>query len=315
MFDPRFSSNLVNRLTADPSLHDLRREIDAIDDAIHDLLMKRTGIVEKVREVKRGLAIKIKPAREDEIAYRLIARHQGPFPKRELLRIWRELIVATLSFEGPFSVAVHMPEEGDGYWDLARDHYGSYTPMTGHDSVRRVIESVRSQEATIGILPLPRQDDTDPWWRHLATESAEAPRIIARLPFAGPGNGRDSDLEALVICPIAQEPTGRDRSLLVVETSETLGMGRLGSNLSDAGMKPLFLASWREEQARDTWLFAAEINDFVAPDDRRISRFLATAGESVHRVITIGGYAVPLTVEDLGPPLRRPTRTTRTPSP
>jgi chorismate mutase / prephenate dehydratase len=301
-------------MTAEPSLDELRHEIDAIDDAIHDLLMKRTGIVEKVREVKRGLAIKIRPAREDEIAYRLVSRHQGPFPKRELLRIWRELIVATLSFEGPFSVAVHSPEEGGGYWDLARDHYGSYTPMTGHDSVRRVIESVRSQEATVGILPLPRQDDIDPWWRHLATESADAPRVIARLPFAGPGNGRDGDLEALVICPIAQEPTGRDRSLLVVETSETMGIGRLGSKLSDAGMTPLFLASWHEDQARDTWLFVAEIDDFVPPDDRRIPRFLDTAGEAIRHVITLGGYAAPLTVEDLGPPARQPSQPTRTTS-
>ena len=301
-------------MTADSSLDELRREIDAIDDTIHDLLMKRTGIVEKVREIKRDLPVKIRPAREDEIAFRLLSRHQGPFPKRELLRIWRELIVATLSFEGPFSVAVHMPEEGQGYWDLARDHYGSYTPMTGHDSVRRVIESVRSQEATVGILPLPRQDDVDPWWRHLATESADAPRVIARLPFAGAGNGRDGDLEALVICPIAQEPTGRDRSLLVIESSETMGIGRLGSKLTDAGMKPLFLASWHEEQARDTWQFVAEIADFVPPDDRRISRFLGTAGDFVRHVITLGGYAAPLTDEDLGPPTRHPSQPSRTTS-
>ena len=312
--DPRSSWKPVDSMTADSSLEELRREIDAIDDAIHDLLMKRTGIVEKVGQVKRDLPVKIRPAREDEIAFRLITRHQGPFPKRELLRIWREMIVATLAFEGPFSVAVHVPEGNDGYWDLARDHYGSFTPMTGHDSVRRVIESVRSQETTVGILPLPRQDDTDPWWRHLATESADAPRIIARLPFAGPGNGRDGDLEALVICPIAQEPTGRDRSLLVVETSETMGIGRLGSKLTDAGMNPLFLASWHEEQARDTWQFAAEIDDFVPPDDRRISRFLSTAGDSVRHVITVGGYAAPLTVEDLGPPARQPSQPTRTAS-
>ena len=302
-------------MSTEPTLEALRDEIDAIDEQIHDLLMRRTGVVEKVREVKRDLRVKIKPARESEIAYRLMGRHQGPFPRRELLRIWREMIVATLSFEGPFSVAVHMPEDGDGYWDLARDHFGSYTPMTAHDSVRRVIETVRSQEAVVGVLPLPRQDDTDPWWRHLATETPEAPRIVARLPFAGPGNGRGAiDLEALVICPIAQEPTGRDRTWLSIEVGEPMGIGRLSSFLSGAGMTPSFLASWHEEAARDTWLFAAEIGDFVPPDDRRIARFMDGAGPAVRNVITLGGYGSPLSAEELGPQARFPSQPNRTPT-
>ena len=288
-------------MNADISLEALRREIDAIDDAIHDLVMRRTGIVEQVRDVKRDLSIKIKPARECEIIYRLMARHRGPFPKRELFRIWRELIVATLSFEGPFSVAVHVPEDGGGYWDLARDHFGSYTPMTPHDSVRRVIESVRSQEATVGVLPLPRQDDADPWWRHLVTESAEAPRIVARLPFVPAGNGRGGDLEALVVCPVAQEPTGRDRAFLAVETAEPMGMGRLREILSEVGLPAVFIAPWHEQQARDTWLFLAEVDDFLLPDDRRIERFMAAAGEQMRQAIVLGGYAAPLGVDDLAP--------------
>ena len=70
------------------------------------LLIQRIEVVEKVREIKEGETVKIRPSREAEMMYRLTARHHGNFPKRELCRIWREIIVATLSFEGPFSVAV-----------------------------------------------------------------------------------------------------------------------------------------------------------------------------------------------------------------
>ena len=92
-------------------LQSLRQEIDDIDDSIHDLIMARTRVVERVRKAKRGDKIKIRPAREAEILYRLLARHKGPFPKQELAGIWRDMIVATLRFEGPFSVAVAI---GDG---------------------------------------------------------------------------------------------------------------------------------------------------------------------------------------------------------
>ena len=65
----------------------LRQEIDAIDNSIHDLIMKRTRVVERVRKAKHNDKIKIRPAREAEILYRLLVRHEGPFPKQELARI------------------------------------------------------------------------------------------------------------------------------------------------------------------------------------------------------------------------------------
>lgn len=170
------------------TLEELRKAIDAIDDQLHDLFMSRTEIIKDVREAKSGQNIKIRPAREAEIIYRLLARHKGPFPRRELVRIWRELINATLSSEGPFSTAVFVGDDCDGFWDLARDQYGSFTPMTSYSSTRQVVEIVQKQEATVGVLPIPVRRDLDPWWRRLAVTGINAPRIIARLPFAGPGN-------------------------------------------------------------------------------------------------------------------------------
>ena len=191
------------------SLDHVRREIDDIDTQLHDLIMRRTEIVEQVRRIKVDDAVKIRPAREAEIAYRLLARHRGAFPRRELLRIWRELIVATLSFEGPFGVAVLADERRPGLWDLARDQYGSHVPLTLHPSRRSVVDAVRRQEATVGVLPWPEErDEAEPWWRYLLSTADDAPRVIARLPFAGPPNGRGDDLDALVICPVGQAPAG-----------------------------------------------------------------------------------------------------------
>jgi len=286
-------------MSAGKSLDALRREIDRIDDTIHDLIQRRTKVVERVRDLKANDRVKIRPSREDEILYRLMASHRGNFPKRELARIWRELIVATLSFEGPFTAAVYAPDRARSCWDLARDQDGAFTPMTTHPSARRVIQTVRDGDATVGILPLPRQDDPDPWWPHLMTNEPEGPRIIARLPFAGPGNTRFPDAQALVISPVDREPTARERSLVAIEVAEDVGQSRMDSALRDAGLSPLQVIVWRESHGLGMCLYLAELDGYVVVEDRSLARFRAALGERVIRVARLGGYGTPLTPEDL----------------
>jgi len=297
-------------MSARKTLDFLRREIDEVDDALHDLIVRRTKAVEGVRDLKRGQKVKIRPAREAQILRRLVARHRGPFPKRELVRIWRELIVATLSFEGPFSVAVHMPDPGSGNWDLARDQYGSFTPMTSHTTPRRVIEAVQSQEATVGIVPLPTQDDADPWWPCLVTSSPDAPRVVARLPFAGPGNGRHGDLGGFVICLLAAEATDCDRSLIAIEVGKDISLSSLFSALAKAGLSATSAVHSKTGQAPGMRLYLVEIKDFVAEGDCRMMRYLDAAGPTVQRVIWLGGYAMPLTPKQLAaaPAKKKPAR-------
>jgi chorismate mutase len=286
-------------MSAGKSLDALRREIDRIDDAIHDLIQRRTKVVERVRDLKANDRIKIRPSREDEILYRLMASHRGNFPKRELARIWRELIVATLSFEGPFTAAVYAPDRARSCWDLARDQYGTFTPMTTHPSARRVIQKVRDGDAIVGILPLPRQDDPDPWWPHLMAKEPEGPRIIARLPFAGPGNTRFPDAQALVISPVDRQPTGRERSLIAIEMAEDVGQAKIAAALRDAGLSLVQIIAWRESHGLGLCLYLAEVEGFVVVEDRSLARFNAALGARVIRVARLGGYGTPLTPEDM----------------
>ena len=284
------------------TLGDLRQRIDDIDTQLHDLIMARTEVVEQVRELKKGEAVKIRPAREAEIVYRLMARHKGHFPRRELTRIWRELIVATLSFEGPFSVAVLVPEKTTGYWDLARDQYGSFTPMRRFTTSARVIESVQRQEYTLGVLPLPQNDQGgDMWWRHLVSTAADAPKVIARLPFAGPGNGFEAQgLEALVICPqVTPEPTGRDRTYLAVECEEDIAFSAISQVLSGLGFPPVFSQLWHEPARPAAWTYLAEVSGFVDPAKGHLDAVKNTVPGRVSRVIHLGTSALPLTTAEL----------------
>ncbi len=288
--------------TNKPTLDDLRQQIDAIDRQLHALIMQRTKVVENVRELKKNQAVKIRPAREAEIVYRLMERHEGGFPRRELTRIWRELIVATLGFEGPFSVAVQVPDNAPGYWDLARDQYGSFTPMRRFTTNARVIEAVQRQEFTLGVLPLPENDrDADMWWRHLVTTAEDAPRIIARLPFAGPGNGFEAQgLEALVICPLVRpEATGRDRTYLAVECEEDIAFSTVNQALEALGFSAVFNQMWHEPSRPAAWTWLVEVFGFVDPDREHLENLKETVAGRVSRVIHLGTAATPLSEAEL----------------
>jgi chorismate mutase len=288
-------------MNANGSLEALRREIDSIDDAIQDLIMRRTELVEQVRDLKRDTKIKIRPSREAEILYRLVARQRGRFPKRELVVIWRHLITATLAFEGPFSTAVYGNKDETGYWDLARDHFASFTPMSRHSSMRAVIEAVHRQDATVGVLPVPRHDDADPWWRHLVTHQPETPRIIARLPFAEAADGQSSRPEALAICPVAITPTGRDRSFFVIDMQSRMAFDPLTAVLSECNLPPTFATLWGEEQGPAAWLYLIEVEGFLTDDDARLRALASRLGKPVNRIVALGGYAKPLTAEEMEP--------------
>jgi len=283
------------------ALAGVRQEIDAIDEQIQDLLIRRTKIVEKVREIKEGEDVKIRPAREAEMMYRLTARHHGNFPKRELCRIWREIIVATLSFEGPFSVAVIDPESEPGYWDIARDQYGTFTKMNRFAYGRAVVEAVRKGEAAVGIVPWPSRDDPDPWWRYMVSQAESTPKVIARLPFVPGSNARGTGLEAAVICPIEQEPTGRDRSFLAVETDTEIGSRRIEEALNAVGVSASAVQHWHDPSRPPGWIYLVEVFGFIDPEGKQFPRFIDGIGKGAQRILHLGGYGTPLGERDVAP--------------
>src|ERR1700746_1285579 len=141
-------------------LKGLRRRLDEIDDRLQDLLIDRAEIVSMIRASKKNDNLPgLHPAREAEIIRRLIARHHGAFPIANLVRMWREMLAATVRMQSPFSVAVFAPSARPGFWDLARDHYGSNTPMTAHDAAYPVIWAVAKGEASVGVLPMPEANE------------------------------------------------------------------------------------------------------------------------------------------------------------
>lgn len=279
------------------TLDDLRREIDEIDDEMHDLLMRRTSVVDAIGELKKSDGVPaIRPGREATILRRLMTRHDGKFPRALVVRIWREILSGTTRLQVDFAVAVHVPESAPGLWDIARDHYGSCTPMTALGTASQVLRAVTEGGASVGVLPLPQDGDGDPWWPHLVSADVQTPRVIARLPFASPGNARPGGLHALAIGRGAPEPTGADRSLLVIDTNREISRTRLFSALKTGGLEANFLAA---ASAPDTAANLIEFDGLISPEDAPLQKALVPLGAAVDRVSFLGSYARPLTAEEL----------------
>ncbi len=271
----------------DDELARLRREIDAIDDSLHDLLMRRTELAVRIGAVKAKAqpvagsspaegAKFIRPAREAQILRRLVARHRGSLPKAALIHMWREMISALLQVEGPFAVAVYAPTDHPGYWDMARDHYGKRVPILPFAETGAILNALGEGRATVGILPYPSAA-APLWWPDLlAWPEIRRPHVIARLPFGDPGNQRESRLSALVLGHAASEPSGRDRTLIAIDRA--VWRARRSAIAGGRGV-PI------HEQGESVLV---EIPGFLSP------------GESAREgALWLGAYAEPLTPAEL----------------
>lgn len=269
------------------SLDALRREIDEIDTALHDLIMRRCEVVERIAAAKGSQsASAMRPGREAEILRRLTARHRGAFPRGSLVRAWREIIAAVTAMQGPYSIAVYSDGSDQGYWDMARDHFGSHTDITPYAGRRDVLTQVFDGRATHGVLPFPSDHDDPPWWGRLYDQ--DAPRVVLRLPFGDLGNARGESPRALVIARVAPEATGDDRTLLVVETVREVGRAAVDDMLAKAKVSARTIASHRN----DLHLHLVEADGFLDESDAGIQLFAAR--DVVGGVMQIGAYPAPL---------------------
>ena len=268
------------------TLDDLRREIDRIDNAIHDLLMQRTAVVHEVSRAKnRGGPVQgrtqfFRPGREARVLRRLVERHSGAFPHASLVRIWREIMSGQLRVQTSVTVCVYAPESRLALWDRARDQYGAAAQYRAAARPQHVIAAVRSGEASIGVLPVPGEDDDgdEPWWPLLADDDPETPRIVSRFPLIG---GDESGPAGVAIGYGHPDPSDRDRGCLVVESGDRAN-GAITPALSAAGINGrLVLTAGR--------LHLIETDGLIEESDPRLVSLRQRL-----RAVSIGGYAVPI---------------------
>ena len=166
-----------------PALDDLRKEIDRIDETMHQLLMERGEIIDRLIAVKKSqeTGSAFRPAREAEMMRRLVKRHKGILPLDTAESIWRVIISTFTYVQAPFSVHADL-SAGDALMrDSARFHFGFTVPFVPHMGAAAVVAAVSTSKGDLGLVPAFAVPSAGAWWS--ALEFDAAPKIIARLPF------------------------------------------------------------------------------------------------------------------------------------
>lgn len=276
-------------IITDTELDALRREIDEIDARILEAIVARTAVVRRVGEAKGGGPV-LRPGREAKVMRAVLASQDTGLPLPVVGRIWRELIASYCRLQGKLEVAVCAPEESVGYWDLARDHFGSATKMSLHKSPMIVLRAVSEGAATVGILPVPQDGEMDPWWRYMSGGADNVPRIIGRLPFVDNSIAQSEGFQALVVACLPFDASGDDVSWLVVTTSEQVSRRSLTDHLTAVDLGGRSITSFSGGGGGDAHLF--EVDGYVMQDDVRLKKFTERVGGNA-RLSAVGSYARP----------------------
>jgi chorismate mutase len=266
-------------------LTSLRAELDRLDSALHDLLMQRAAVVEAV--AKSGKRSAWRPGREAAIVRRLLARHSGRLPPQAVFRIWRELLAGTTAMQGAFAVAVCERDPAGGYTQLAREHFGTLTPLRSHGGPAQAIGEIGAGVASVAVLPMPSEAET--WWTSLLHREEPRIHIAARLPFWAPRPDGSPAVQALVVGPAAPDASGQDRTLLGLELEQDVSRDRLAAQFAAAGLGQAAVWVLRRDAEAPLAQALLAVEGHVQEDDERLDRIPGLA----RRPVVLGGYAVP----------------------
>jgi hypothetical protein len=111
----------------------------------------------------------------------LVERHRGLLPVDAVEGVWR-VIVSTFTYVQN-NYAVHADDSGGDAQmrDSARFHFGFTVPYVAHHGANAVIDAVSASSGDLGVLRAAGAIADGAWWMRLI--GADAPKIIARLPF------------------------------------------------------------------------------------------------------------------------------------
>lgn len=211
-------------------LKNARSQIDEIDDQLLELLNRRAALAQQVAQGKKAELggeseiVYYRPDREAQVLARVCGLNKGPFPDRAVRTIYREVISATLALEQPLKVAFVEQSAGVTLAAVLK-HFGrSALPVMVADE-QQALQSVVDGSADVAMVAIGDRQNLL-WSESLAQVIAADVIPVGELWIDQQwqsGHQNLTDLEqsvatrVLIVGRQRCEPTGTDRSLLVVD--------------------------------------------------------------------------------------------------
>jgi len=138
------------------NIQQYRQSIDRIDDEILKLLNERSENVVEIGKLKKQSDTEANlhtPGREAEIVDRLMRQNQGPFPNDAIRTVYREIMSASLSLEGPQTVAYLGPRATFTHLACIQK-FGESAQYVPVNSIKDVFNEVERGRANFGVVPI-----------------------------------------------------------------------------------------------------------------------------------------------------------------
>ena len=259
---------------AAPPLEDLRAEVDRIDQAILELLIERTDVVREIGAVKADRAQR--PARGAAGARGGDPAPAGGARGRALpaRRCWCACGASCWprppacrrrcrSRCSPTAAAASRT------WDLARDHFGSVTPMVRVDSASQALRSVSDGSATVAVAAAAQRRGSLVAGADLGpprpAAGVRAPAVRRQWQRRGRGGERARARPARAGAERRRSGAAGDRGR--EPASRAAGCAIC---CRAAGLEPVWLAAWRSPDPPQA-VHLVEIGSFVREGDERVA--------------------------------------------
>ena len=242
---------------AQPSLDEVRARIDAVDTELLRLIDERAGLASAVAAAKAAVGeagrFGLRPAREAQLLRKLLASPRGSATPSLIVRIWRELMGASLAAQGPFQLNAWGGRDAARTVELARLRFGAAPPMRTLARPEDALAAAR----TAGSVAVCALAPDSAWWGRLLAQPQL--KVFAALPCLaawGP-------MAALAVAEVEVEPTGDDRTFWVTDAPQAGPL--IEQALSHDGVAATLLV-----QAGGLKLFV--LSGFYQPHDPRLAR-------------------------------------------
>ena len=135
-------------------LDESRDEIDAVDDQLLELLVRRARLAQQIgRDKQEQGQMAYDPSREAGILRRLTSQDTSPLPVEALRAIYREIVSASRALQEPLRVAFLGPEHTFSHL-AAWQQFGVQAEFAPTASITDIFRSVEGGNCEVGVVPI-----------------------------------------------------------------------------------------------------------------------------------------------------------------
>lgn len=141
---------------AEIKLADIRKQIDAIDQQLQDLINQRAQCaleVAKIKQQDKKNPVYYRPEREAQIIRKIMQRNPGPLSEKDISEIFLFILAKCRALQQPLKIAIVGARKNIDH-QAAGKHFGAAIQETSAKSIADIFYQVIEHRVNYGVVPI-----------------------------------------------------------------------------------------------------------------------------------------------------------------